>query len=194
MIKGLLIDVKRGQSLRSLDSWASRWGWNKTAVRRFLNLLQNESMIVSENVTKTTRITVCKYDTYQGGRNAEETVTKRRRNSNETVTTPNNNDNNVNNENKYSLLVARKQKFALTLEPFSNKYPREMLVDFYNYWTEPNKSQTKFRQELEITWDVARRLDTWARRERSKVIPTGQPKKSKFETNVETFSQLIMPE
>ena len=40
IIKGKLYDVKRGQSIMSLDSWAKRWNWDKSKVRRFLNVLQ----------------------------------------------------------------------------------------------------------------------------------------------------------
>lgn len=60
----------------------------------------------------------------------------------------------------------RKQKFALTLKPYEGKYQRQMLVDFYKYWTEPNKSNSKFKQELEKTWDLERRLETWARNDK----------------------------
>jgi hypothetical protein len=88
LIKGKLYDVKRGQSILSLDSWAKRWNWDKSAVRRLFNLLQNDSMIeiISDNIT--THITVCKYDSYQSIENANETQTKRKRNSNEIQTTP----------------------------------------------------------------------------------------------------------
>jgi len=57
----------------------------------------------------------------------------------------------------------RKLKFADTLKPFIQKYGREIIVDFYNYWTEPNKSNTKFRQELQKTWGIERRLETWSK-------------------------------
>ena len=42
------------------------------------------------------------------------------------------------------------------------KYPEQMLKDFCNYWTEPNKSKSKMRFELQQTWDLGRRLQTWA--------------------------------
>ena len=32
---------------------------------------------------------------------------------------------------------------------------------FIDYWTEPNKSKTKLRFELERTWDLKRRLSRW---------------------------------
>lgn len=46
---------------------------------------------------------------------------------------------------------------------FTAKYPPQLLQDFYSYWSEPNKSKTKMRFELQKTWDTSRRLATWAR-------------------------------
>ncbi len=61
----------------------------------------------------------------------------------------------------------RKLKFSNSLKefnlklPIENKIPEKIITDFYSYWTEPNKSKTKFRQELQKTWDLSRRLKTW---------------------------------
>jgi hypothetical protein len=66
---------------------------------------------------------------------------------------------------KVNNIEERKLKFASTLEPYLKVYGREMLSDFYKYWTEPNKSNTKFNQELQKTWDLERRLETWAKNE-----------------------------
>lgn len=74
--------VKRGQSLRSLDSWAKHFNWSKSKVKRFFDLLKTCSMIVTEDVRKSTRLTVCNYDVYQGDRNADETQMKRKRPTN----------------------------------------------------------------------------------------------------------------
>jgi hypothetical protein len=88
IIKGKVYNIKRGQSILSLDSWAKRWNWDKNAVRRFFSLLQKEQMIflVSDNIT--TQLTVCKYEDYQDERNANETQKKRKRNANDIQTTP----------------------------------------------------------------------------------------------------------
>jgi hypothetical protein len=61
----------------------------------------------------------------------------------------------------------RKLKFADTLKPFLEKYGKEMMNDFYKYWTQPNKAGSKFKQELEKTWELSYRLETWARNDKS---------------------------
>jgi len=66
---------------------------------------------------------------------------------------------------KEELINSRKLKFADTLKPFVEKYGAKMIRAFYDYWVEPNKSNTKFRQELQKTWDVKRRLEAWSTNE-----------------------------
>lgn len=88
VINNKIYDCNRGEKLYSLDTWAARWGTNKSKVRRFLQLLQNDNMIVLKSETQTTRLTVCKYDTYQDMRNGDETHLKRKRNACETHLTP----------------------------------------------------------------------------------------------------------
>ena len=87
-IKGVLLTCKRGDLLYSLDSLSLRWNANKSKVRRFLKLLESDSMIELKSEQVTTRITICKYESYQGERNADETQMKRKRNADETQTTP----------------------------------------------------------------------------------------------------------
>lgn len=84
IIKGRLYEVKRGQSILSLVSWSKRWNWDKSKVKRFLNTLQLDEMLVIKSDTQTTHLTVCNYDSYQGERNADETQMKRKRNADET--------------------------------------------------------------------------------------------------------------
>jgi len=75
------------------------------------------------------------------------------------------NDNvNVNVINK---IESRSQIFKDSLLEYKNKHQVNMLKEFYNYWTEPNQSKTKMRFELEKTWSLDRRLETWAKRENS---------------------------
>ena len=157
-----IIVCKTGDSLNSLDTWGKRWKWNKSKVRRFLKLLESDSMIVLKSERKTTRLSVCNYTTYQVERNANETQMKRKRNANETQTTPNKNDkneNNVKNEKKKSTPT---QSLKELMTPFASEYDNETLNDFYRYWSEPN-SRGKERWQLQRTWSTKGRLVTWGK-------------------------------
>lgn len=56
----------------------------------------------------------------------------------------------------------KRNKFYEDCKPYLAKYPKEMLRAFYNYWTELNNSKTKMRYELQQTFELSRRLATWA--------------------------------
>jgi len=88
LIKGTLIDCKRGQSIRSLESWAKDWNVSKGAVRDFFKLLVSDQMLHTESLQFTTRITVCKYEDYQTELHTEKTLKKRKENAKETLSIP----------------------------------------------------------------------------------------------------------
>ncbi|MCH7963739.1 MAG: hypothetical protein IH852_07355 [Bacteroidetes bacterium] len=92
-----IVYCNRGESIKSLDTWAKRWGWNKSRVRRFLKLLEKANTIETKKARNTTYLSICNYDNYQGNQNENETKVKRIGNKPETNLTPNNNDNNDNN-------------------------------------------------------------------------------------------------
>lgn len=98
-IKGVILTCKRGETLCSLDSFAKRWNCDKSKVRRFFKLLESDSMIELKSEHITTRLTICKYDTYQSARNGDETQTKRKRHASETQVTSNKNEKKEKNEN-----------------------------------------------------------------------------------------------
>lgn len=122
LIKNTVFLVNRGDSIMSLDSWGKRWGWNKSKVRRFLKLLENEGMVELKNEQKTTRLSICKYDSYQGERNDNETQSKRNRNDNETCLTLNNNENNENNENNDEENTSTTTDVLISIETLKEDY------------------------------------------------------------------------
>lgn len=68
--------------------------------------------------------------------------------------------------------LSRKESFYQSLVPFVGKYQKEMIRSFFDYWSELNKTETKMRYELEKTWELPKRLVTWANRERMSAKPT----------------------
>ena len=63
---------------------------------------------------------------------------------------------------KVNVLEEKTHLFKKQVFEFQSKYDLEMLEEFVLYWTEPNKSKTKLKYELEQTWDYGRRLKRWA--------------------------------
>lgn len=94
-----VLECKRGQSLNSLLTWSKMWRVDVGQVRRYFRLLENDAMIVTENVVKTTRLTVCNYDSYNNMHQANDRQTTRKRIPNDTQVNTNNNDNNDKNVN-----------------------------------------------------------------------------------------------
>lgn len=65
-IQGHQINLVRGQSAKSLESWGKLFGgWERNRVRRFFKELEKCDMIRSEDATKTTLLTVVNYCEYQ---------------------------------------------------------------------------------------------------------------------------------
>ncbi|MDX9789299.1 MAG: hypothetical protein GX158_12080 [Bacteroidales bacterium] len=168
LINGEIIECKRGQSLYSLEGWVKVFGkgWTKQKVRTFFNLLKSDAMINTEGLRKTTRLTVCNYDKYQNMQHADNTDSTRTQHGLNTDSTPNKNDKKDKNEKNEKSLELRETKFIS--EVYQNEiYPKEMLQKFISYWTEKNKSKTKMRFELEKTFEISRRLTTWASRDKN---------------------------
>ncbi|WP_066633383.1 hypothetical protein [Labilibacter marinus] len=91
---------ERGQSIRSLNSYAYTFKWSKSKVSRFFKMLENRHMIETQSIHKSTRITICNYEHYQGERNASETQRIKKRNASETRAVPNKNVKNEKEEKK----------------------------------------------------------------------------------------------
>ena len=59
----------------------------------------------------------------------------------------------------------RKSDFYESMVPFADLYDREMLNDFYQYWTELDKRRRHMRFEMQKTWETGKRLSTWSRKQ-----------------------------
>ena len=60
-------------------------------------------------------------------------------------------------------ISVRRAEFCTDVDNYINEYTNEMLEQFIDYWTEPNKTKTKMRFEMQRTFEIGRRLATWKR-------------------------------
>jgi hypothetical protein len=116
-------------------------------------------------------------------KNQTETKPKPNNNQEETKPEPNVNVNENVNENveknksnkldlqkkktKEKETLERRKKFYDSLIPYVAQYGKDMIRQFYDYWSEMNKSKTKMRWEGQPTWELARRLEYWSRNDKS---------------------------
>ena len=115
-------------------------GFTVRTVRLSLSRLEDGKQIVKQTSNKNTVITVCKSSCCEVAKkpNNKQTANKKANNIDE-----------------------RKKKFYTSLIPFVDKYGKEIVRAFYNYWSEYNKSKTQMRFEREVTWQLSSRFVTW---------------------------------
>lgn len=71
------------------------------------------------------------------------------------------NNKDINNKDKRLNIEERKNKFYDAIAKYVDEYPKEMLRDFFNYWTEHGENDKKLRFEKEKTFGIKQRLSTW---------------------------------
>ena len=64
------------------------------------------------------------------------------------------------NDKDKDIIVKRMSEFKKEISAFD--YPDELKSDFFDYWSELNKSNTKMRFQLQKTWNLNLRLKRWA--------------------------------
>jgi len=173
LIQGELLICKRGQTIISLSNLVKLFGkeWSIQRVRTFLKLLSDDAMIEVEGLRKTTRVTICKYDTYQDSQQANNKQTTNRKHSNNKQTTTTKEckeleeekeDNNYIQDSPYG---DGRLHFLCREHAKENpdRYSKEMYIGFLEYWTAPVQTGPKKDKELwttEKTFQLSSRLAT----------------------------------
>jgi hypothetical protein len=201
------IVIKRGQVVTSNSTIRRELKLSEQQIRTCIKRLISTGEITCQSTNRYIIITICNYDKYQENKmyineqNNEQTNTqatlKQQTNNEQTTTTKE--YNNIKEKNiskdilkKKSRITAlslsfeqRKDIFIEQVAPYTETYGASMVGDFIAYWTEPNRSQTKMRYELERTWDVERRLSTWEKKE----AQFGKPQKKCATISIEAVVQ-----
>jgi len=162
-----LFECKRGESVKSLKTWADQWKVSKDTARNFLKLLQKDKMITTENLKKTTRLTVCNYDDYQQVLLNGQTTGKRKPNAKQTTSDPNNKGNKENKDKKKNILIVPEEKRAninlvKIVDVFNaGHYPSIQALEFP--MTVDNIEELLNLYPAQIVADVISGMDNWRR-------------------------------
>ena len=65
MIDGKIETIKRGSYMLSIEKLCDRWMWSRNKVKRYLDVLEREHMIVTRRTNKGTLVNVVNYCVYQ---------------------------------------------------------------------------------------------------------------------------------
>ena len=94
----------------------------------------------------------------------------------------------INNTSININISNRRESFILEVMAFD--YDKKILEGFIDYWTEPNKSKTKMKFELNQTWATNLRLKNWAANQKKWDAPT-KINKNKLTKNIDTMKNVL---
>lgn len=137
--------LKVGQFVTGKLSAAEELQMRPTTVYDRIKKLEKLGYIKLDSNTKNTVITVLKYNSYQGYDDLKRD------------------------------LDAVYERFSAEVMQYHTEHDKNVLEAFIAYWTEPNRSKTKLRYELQPTFDIKRRLATWTKNN-SKYETSEKPK------------------
>lgn len=97
-------------------------------------------------------------------------------------------------EAKQAAYARAEEEFRQELKQYTLEFGEDMINDFFNYWSEPNRSKTKMRKDMERTWDTHRRLLTWFRRTNENIMRHGtyieRKEAAKRQSDMESMQRL----
>ena len=93
-VRGIKVEVKRGQLAYSQLTLAKRWKWSRNKLFRYLNELEKQEDIVQQNSNITTLITIVKYEVWQENCTTNDTPEGQQKDTRRVTYNKENNDNN----------------------------------------------------------------------------------------------------
>ena len=168
------IEIKRGQFLSSLDKLTKETGISSQKIRTAIKRLKSTNEITNKSTSRYTIYTVNKYDLYQYEQQEDniqnnKSLTNGQQTTNKQVTTTNNDkkikkEKNVNKLNaKNTSMFEIEKEFRNKVYVYKGKYAPKLLSAFADHWTEPSHGGKKMKYQMERTFEIGRRLATWAR-------------------------------
>ncbi len=91
---------------------------------------------------------------------------------------------------KTESLEDRKKLFISRLQPYLDKYGRDMLNDFYQYWTQVNNSGKKMLWEMQRAFEIPNRLATWYSKNKQRYNTSYERKQQEQQQRLETYADV----
>jgi hypothetical protein len=152
------IKIERGQYLTGLNSLNEKTKISIQTLRTCLKRLEKTGEINMQVTNKYRLITICKYESYQDSQQATNKLPNNQLTSNQQAT------NSKQEEEEYKKkknIEERKADFSKSLTTHLELYGKDLLNEFYLYWTEHGEKDRKMKFEKQKSFGVSQRLRTW---------------------------------
>lgn len=165
--------IKRGQMVIGRKKLSKEIGISEQQLRTVFNKLKSSQQITINPTNKYSLVTIVKYNDYQ--------IKEKQSTNKINGTQPTINQQSTTTKEDKKIITNNINKriadFKKSLTPFLKVYSKDMLNDFYQYWTEKNNNGKKMLFEMQRTWSVKRRLQRWHKNNfNNKTSPTEQKK------------------
>jgi len=173
--KGIVINA--GSMVLSWETLSKGIGLSSAQCRTAMTKLENSGEVTRHITNKYQLVTLVKWEEMQSNDNqiAGNLAGKSQADNKQIATTK---EIKENKESKEERRERVKAEFKNSLLPFLDKYDKEMLKAFFDYWSEHGPNDAKMRFEKEKSYDISKRLATWAKRERA-FNPSAEPQRKK---------------
>lgn len=91
---------------------------------------------------------------------------------------------------KTESLEDRKKLFISRLQPYLDKYGRDMLNDFYQYWAQVNENGKKMLWEMQKAFEIPNRLAAWYSRNNQRYNTSYERKQQEQLQRLETYADV----
>lgn len=181
-VRGVKVEVKRGQIGWAEETLAKKWHWSRNKVRNFLKMLKNEMQIEQQKSKVLSLITILNYDRYQEKGTTNETsndTTERQQKVQQKDTNKNvKNVENEKNDKKYieaqAPTLSVDEMWTVMITPYLGSLAPRTKELFENHWRAKNLGGKKERWQMEKVFDMGRRLATWKARDEARNFQNSQ--------------------
>jgi hypothetical protein len=152
------IEINVGEFVTSVEKLHGETGISIQSVRTGLKKLKNTGYISLKPTNKYTLIKLNNSEVFTLELNfrdkKDSQLAKEQQSKNHQTTTTNKEKKEKNNKEK-------KELFQAELDKHKNNFSSDVLISFFNYWTEENKNTGRLRFEDEKFWNLKTRLSSW---------------------------------
>lgn len=151
--------IHPGELITSIKNLSKELCLSENIIRTALSKLKKTGYIITQSTNKFTRIKLLKSDIYN---DTNFTNNKQKSNPNTNKVHSNHQPLTTTNKvNKEIEIIERKDVFKNQIFQFQNQFSKEVLNNFYNYWTEENRQTGRLKFEDEKYWNLESRLHNW---------------------------------